>query len=306
MKLNDLEQVKALQTEMISIIDRNTQGVEDCSTLIPNLDFFRREQPTTQPYSCLVEPSVVLVVQGKKQMLLGGEPYNYDTQHFLFTSLDLLADSICIEATPEKPCFGLSLKLDIGAMTELIAQNKLKPPKDNSVNPGIGIGKVELSMLEPFKRLLNLFNEPEAIETLAPLIEREIYYRLLMSNQAQRLWQIVSIGSQSHRIAKAVNWLKSNYSSPLSVDELADHVRMSTSTFHHHFRKLTAMSPLQYQKWLRLSEARRLMLNESLDAATAAFQVGYESPSQFSREYNRLFGSPPKRDIADLRNQVIR
>ena len=159
------------------------------------------------------------------------------------------------------------------------------------------------TLLAPFDRLLALLDEPAAIPVLAPLIEREIHYRLLLSDQAARLWQIASVGSQSHRIAKAIDWLKTNYARPLRVDELAAHVQMSLSSLHHHFRQLTAMSPLQYQKWLRLNEARRLMLNERHDAASAAFMVGYESPSQFSREYGRLFGAPPKRDIEGLRLQ---
>ena len=141
---------------------------------------------------------------------------------------------------------------------------------------------------------------------LAPLIEREIHYRLLMSNQAARLWQIASVGSQGHRIAKAIDWLKVNYMATLRIDDLASQVQMSPSSLHQHFRQLTAMSPLQYQKWLRLNEARRLMLNEDLDAASAAFEVGYESPSQFSREYTRLFGAPPKRDIEGLRRKAGR
>ncbi len=153
-------------------------------------------------------------------------------------------------------------------------------------------------------RLLALLDEPDAIPTLAPMFQREIHYRLLTSDQASRLRQIASVDSQGYKIAKAIDWIKLNYASPLRVEYLAACAQMSTPTFHHHFRQLTAMSPLQYQKWLRLHEAKRLMLNEHLDAADAAFQVGYESPSQFSREYSRLFGAPPKRDIAALRDSV--
>src|SRR5690606_1456515 len=141
---------------------------------------------------------------------------------------------------------------------------------------------------------------------LAPLIKREIHFRLLQSDQASLLRQIASIDSQSHRIAKAIDWLKLNYAAHLRIEDLAALVQMSTPSFHHHFRQLTAMSPLKYQKWLRLNEAKRLMLNEHLDASSAAFQVGYESPSQFSREYSRLFGAPPKRDIEELRHRAGR
>ena len=149
--------------------------------------------------------------------------------------------------------------------------------------------------------MIDLLAEPKDIPILAPIIQREILYRLLVGDQGVRLRQMASVRSQSHQIARAINWLKGNFTRPLRIDDLATQVHMSTSTFHHHFRTLTAMSPLQYQKWLRLNEARRLMLTEHADATTAAFNVGYESPSQFSREYARLFGSPPLRDITSLR-----
>jgi AraC-like DNA-binding protein len=152
--------------------------------------------------------------------------------------------------------------------------------------------------------LLDLLAAPQDIPILAPLIQREILYRLLVGEQGARLRQIAAAGSPSQQIAQAIAWLKRHYTRPLRIEDLAAHAHMSPSTFHHHFRTLTAMSPLQYQKWLRLNEARRLMLTERLDAATAAFQVGYESPSQFSREYRRVFGAPPLRDVTTLRHMA--
>lgn len=169
------------------------------------------------------------------------------------------------------------------------------------VSGSAAIGSMTFSLLEPFVRLLALLNEPDAIEILSPLIVREIHYRLLTSDLAGRLWQLASIGSQSHRVWRVVNWLRRNYTKPLCVEELAIYAQMSTTTLHHHFREHVTMSPLQYQKWLRLNEAKRLMLNDNLDVSSAAFQVGYESPSQFSREYSRLFGIPPKRHIDAMR-----
>jgi AraC-like DNA-binding protein len=292
----------AMHEGLANVIGRWTVGKEDCLTPIPNLAFFRRELPT-EPCACLVEPSVVLVVQGAKQLLIGDQAYAYDTERFLITSLDLPASSQVLEASPGNPCLGLVLRLDLRVMAELITQSGL-PPRDRTTEGSATLGTITPALLEPFSRLLTLLDEPGAIAVLAPLIEREIHYRLLMSDLAARLWQITSVGSQSHRIGRAIDWLKANYARPLRIDKLAAHVQMSTSSLHHHFRQLTAMSPLQYQKWLRLSEARRLMLNEGLDAASAAFQVGYESPSQFSREYSRLFGTPPKRDIQRLRHKV--
>lgn len=161
-------------------------------------------------------------------------------------------------------------------------------------------------LIEAFGRLIDLLDEPDAIPVLAPLIQREIHYRLLLSDQAALLWQITAAGSHSQRVAKAIDWLKANYASPLRIDDLASRVQMSTSSLHHHFRKLTAMSPLQYQKWMRLNEAKRLMLNEAMDATSAAFHVGYESPSQFNREYSRTFGQAPKRDIVALRGEAAK
>ena len=165
----------------------------------------------------------------------------------------------------------------------------------------MAIGEITLPLLVAFQRLVDLLAEQKDIPILAPLIQREIIYRLLVGDQGARLRQIASTGSQGNQIAQAVDWLKGNFAQPLRIDDLAKQVNMSTSTLHHHFRALTAMSPLQYQKWLRLNEARRLMLTENQDASTAAFQVGYESPSQFTREYGRLFGMPPLRDITNLR-----
>lgn len=266
---------------------------------IQGLSFFRREN-VTQPCACMVEPSMVFVAQGAKQMLLGDDAYPYDPEHFLINSIDLPASSQVIAASTEKPCLGLVLKLDLRIIAELIAQGNLTPPAERATDRALVLGTLTPHLLEPFTRLLDLLDEPEAIPMLAPLILREIHYRLLRSDQAARLWQIVALGSQSQRIGKAIDWLKNNYANPLRIEELASRVQMSASSFHAHFRQLTAMSPLQYQKWLRLNEARRLMLNERLDAASAAFQVGYESPSQFSREYSRLFGAPPKRDIENL------
>ena len=295
--------LNALREAMVDSIGRRTVGNTDSPTPISSLSFFRREMPMP-PTICLVAAGIVLVVQGEKQMLVGGEAYPYDIHRFLITSLDLPANSRIVSASPEKPCLGLVLKLDLRIMAELIAQGGLPLPTARANDRSVGIGTVTPVLLEPFKRLLDLLDEPETIPVLAPLIEREIHYRLLKSDQAARLWQIASVGSQGHRVSKAIDWLKVNYTAALRIEDLAAHVQMSPSSLHQHFRQLTAMSPLQYQKWLRLNESRRLMLNEDSDAASAAFEVGYESPSQFSREYTRLFGAPPKRDIEGLRRKA--
>lgn len=294
--------LNTMHAGLADIIGKWLKGEGDCSTSIDNLLFFRRET-LTEPCACMVEPSIVFVVQGSKQLLIRDQSFAYDTQSFLLNSLDIPASSQVLDASVDRPCLGLVLKLDLRVMAELITQSGLPTPSDRATSGSTSIGTMTPALLEPFCRLLALLDDPVAIRVVAPLIEREIHFHLLRSNLAARLWQIASVGSQSHRIARAVNWLRANYAQPLSIDELAIHAQMSASTLHHHFRLLTAMSPLQYQKWLRLNEARRLMLNERFDAASAAFQVGYESPSQFSREYGRQFGVPPKRDIAALRRQ---
>ncbi|WP_054921361.1 AraC family transcriptional regulator [Pseudomonas sp. NBRC 111138] len=288
---------------LIQSIGSRMPSPGDYAMPIPGLGFYRREQPAA-PVVCMVEPCIVLVAQGEKQLWVGGEGYPYDTSRFLVTSLDIPANSEVLAASPEQPCLGLTFKLDLRMLAELIAQGGLPPVRERAVMKGVGIGTVTDGMLAAFARLVALLDEPEAIPVLAPLIQREIHYRLLKSDQAGRLRQICSVDGQGYRIAKAIDWLKLNFDAALRVEELAARVQMSAATFHHHFRQLTAMSPLQYQKWLRLNEARRLMLNEHQDVSSAAFKVGYESPSQFSREYSRLFGVPPKRDMATLRGRA--
>lgn len=299
---NTAAQHSSAQERLARIIGDRIDRPGDFGTPIEGLGFFRREHPSP-PVVCMVEPSIILVARGEKQLWVGGEGYPYDPSRFLITSLNLPANSEVLAASPEQPCLGLTLKLDVRMLAELAAQGGLSPVRNKSVVGGVGIGTVTDALLASFERLLALLEEPDAIAILAPLIKREIHYRLLMSDQANRLRQITAVDGQGYRIAKAIDWLKLNYTSALRVDELAAQVQMSAATFHHHFRQLTAMSPLQYQKWLRLNEARRLMLNEHKDVSTAAFKVGYESPSQFSREYSRLFGVPPKRDITVLRGQ---
>ena len=272
-------------------------------TAIPALSLARRDAPT-EPTSYMYEPSVCVIAQGAKRVLLGDDTYVLDAHHFLITSVDLPTVVQIIKASREKPYLGLILKLDRREISQLMVDSHLPPPRAQQSSRGMAIGEVTLPLLSACQRLIDLLAEPQDIPILAPIIQREIMYRLLVGDQGARLRQIASAGSQSHQIAQAIDWLKSHYTLPLRIDDLAAQVHMSPSTFHHHFRALTAMSPLQYQKWLRLNEARRLMLTERLDAATAAFQVGYESPSQFSREYSRVFGAPPLRDITSLRQMA--
>ncbi len=289
----------ALET-MGKSIARWTDKSDRIETAIPGLTLARRDEPS-EPISILYEPRICVIAQGAKRVQLGDDAYVYDAHHYLVTSVDLPTFVQVIKASPEKPYLGLVLKIDQREISQLMVDSNLPPPHPQQSSRGMATGEVTLPLLTAFQRLIDLLDEPKDIPILAPIIEREIFYRLLVGDQGARLRQIASAGSQSNQIARAIDWLKGNFTRPLRIDDLAAQVNMSTSTFHHHFRQVTAMSPLQYQKWLRLSEARRLMLAEDQDATTAAFEVGYESPSQFSREYSRLFGAPPLRDVSNLR-----
>lgn len=275
---------------------------EDVSTPIDGLSFFRRTRPT-EPDLCLVEPALLVVAQGAKQMVVGGAPHRYDPSGFLITSLEIPGQTQIIEASPDAPCLGLVMKLNQRMLAEMVASNVI-PPSQRADRRSVAVGTVTPELISPLERLVALLDEPDAIPVLAPLILQEIHYRLLLSDQGARMWSFVAAGNPNQRILSLLNWMKENYAEPLRVEHLAERAQMSASTFYQHFRDLTTMSPLKYQKWLRLNEARRLMLNDHLDAATASYRVGYESPSQFSREYARLFGNPPKRDIDQLRLAV--
>lgn len=288
--------------ELVEPIARWSQGYRDRVTAVSGLGLFRREAPAP-PAFCMIEPSIVVVVQGAKRMWIDETAYQYDVSRFLITSLDLPGRSEVIDASVEQPCLGLVLQLDRFLLAELIAQGVAPLSRERGAMSSVGLGVATPTLLAPLARLVTLLDEPAAIDVLAPLIQREIHYRLLQSDQANRLRQIASVDGHGYRIARAIDWLKTHYASPMRIEELASQAQMSTQTFHQYFRQLTTMSPLQYQKRLRLDESRRLMLNEHLDAASAAFRVGYESPSQFSREYSRLFGAPPKRDITNLRRE---
>jgi len=299
--MNDLKSMRDALTEKVAHWTRENAHP---STAIPNLVLSRWESPT-EPMSVLYEASVCMVTQGAKRVLIGEDTLVYDAHHFLITALDLPAMAQILEASREKPFLAIVLKLDRQAIAQMMVDSNLPPPRVQPAGRGMAVSELSLPLLSAFLRLIDLLDQPADIPILAPLIQKEILYRLLVGEQGPRLRQIAAAGSHSHGISRAIGWLRSNFAKPFRVDDLAARNGMSVSTFHHHFRAMTAMSPLQFQKWLRLHEARRLMLTERMDAATAAFEVGYESPSQFSREYNRLFGAPPSRDIRNLKQVPI-
>ncbi len=306
MEINAVSEVgveNSLEIGVAALADRIARWTENGelhTTVVPGLSLFRRNE-ATEPISGMYEPSICMAVQGAKRVILGEETYVYDAHHYLITSVHLPTIVQIIDASPEKPYLGLRLKLDLREVSQLMVDSNLPQPRPQKSSRGMATGEMTLPLIMAFQRLIDLLGETQDVPILAPNIQREIIYRLLVGEQGERLRQIATAGSQSQQIAKAIGWLKSNYFLAISMDDLAAQANMSTSTFHHHFRSLTALSPLQFQKQLRLQEARRLMLAERMDAANAAFQVGYESPSQFNREYNRQFGAPPLRDITKLR-----
>ena len=289
----------ALETLRESIARWTNEGDQQPSA-VPALSLFRQDEPA-EPMSAVYEPCICLVVQGAKRVLLGTESYVYNAHQYLIASVDLPTFVQVIEASKERPLLGLKLTFDLQQVSKLLIDSNFPHHRAQQPGHGMATSEITLPLLTAFQRLVDLLDEEQDIPILAPIIQKEIVYLLLVGEQGARLRQIAAAGSQSQQMARAIAWLRNNFTQQLRIDDLASQARMSTSSFHNHFRSMTALSPLQYQKHLRLHEARRLMLAESLDAASAAFQVGYESPSQFSREYNRLFGAPPLRDITKLR-----
>jgi len=276
-------------------------GLRD--TEVRGLALYRRSAPTPCA-SAAYEPRLVVFVQGQKRINVGSTTYLCDESTFLLTSIDLPVVSQVIKASPEEPMLGLQLKLDMAEVRRVLSEEEFPLPGESSGARGMAVGVTSAELLGACSRLIDLLDAPRDIPFLSELIQREIIYRLLRSPQGQHLRAIATQGEQSHRTARAVAWLRANYARPLRVEELASVAQMGLSTLHHHFRSLTAMSPLQYQKQLRLHVARERMLNDGLDVASAAYEVGYESTTQFNREYSRFFGLPPGRDIKARRQAL--
>jgi hypothetical protein len=240
-----LAALHALRKDIARWTDKGDQPV----TAIPGLSLYRRDEPT-QPTSVMYEPSICLAAKGAKRVLLGGDTYVYDAHHFLITSVDLPTVAQVTKASPERPCLVLMLRLDPREISQLMADSNLPPPRTQPSSRGMATGLVTGPLLTCCQRLIDLLDEPKDIPNLAPIILREIFYRLLVGGQGTHLRQMALAGSQRQQMARAIYWLKSNFTRPCRIEELASQVNMSTSTFHHHFRTLTTMSPLQCQKWL--------------------------------------------------------
>ncbi|WP_082568428.1 AraC family transcriptional regulator [Rhizobacter sp. Root1221] len=301
----DQLQATLMRAELAAWVDRLTVTDGAHPTAIPRLTLARVSR-SEHPVHTICEPAFCVLAQGSKRVLLGDEVYLYDSSHYLVVGQNLPVAGQVVDATREAPYLGLRLDFDVKDIATLALDLKLGGGLPRSTaQRGMFTGELSASLLDPLLRLTKLLASPEDIPTLAPLITREILYRLLKSPDGWRLVQMSMVDSHNQRIAQAISVLSQRFQESLRVDDLAAEVHMSVSSLHHHFKAITAMSPLQFQKQLRLLEARRAMICEHLDAATAGHRVGYESQSQFNREYSRLFGAPPARDIKRLREMQL-
>jgi AraC-like DNA-binding protein len=246
---------------------------------------------------------VCIIAQGSKQVLLNDEVFRYDPGNYLISTVDLPIVSRVVEASPDKPYLSFRLTLDPAMVASVMMESDIRFKKGDASVKAMDVSPIDADMLDAAVRLARLLDRPDEINILAPLIMREMIYRLLRGEQGARLGHLMTSGD-TRRISKAIGHLREHFHEPLRIETIARQLGMSVSGFHHHFKSVTAMSPLQFQKQIRLQEARRLMLGEDLDAASAGFRVGYEDPSYFSRDYKKQFGAPPQRDIARLRSDL--
>ena len=294
-------QAEDMRAAVAGKIAAHAPSVGENRTAVSGLSLYRR----TAPSPCnraTYEPSLSVFVQGRKLINLGGTEYLCGPSSFLLSSIDVPVQSQILEASEKAPLLSMFLRLDMPMVRDVLSRDDLPEPEFSPQRRGLAMGEATAGLLAACARLIDLLDTPEDIPFLGHLIQREIIYRILRTPQGERLRAIATAGDLSYRTARAIAWLKANYTKPLRMEELAQVARMGVSTLHHQFRSLTAMSPLQYQKQLRLQAARQRMLMDGMDATTAAYEVGYESVSQFSREYSRFFGQPPMRDIRTLRD----
>lgn len=292
--------LEAQQAELADRIARNIPGDGLHPTSVQGLWLIRASEPS-QPLPTVYHPSICVVVQGRKQAMLAEEVFLYDPLNYLVVSMSLPITGQILDATPDRPYLCLRVDIDTAMVGELVRQ--LPMERDNAAARGraVYLGRTSASLLDAMLRLVRLLDTPGEAAVLAPLALREIHYRVLAGELGARLRELCDVDGTAQRVARSIELIKQRYHEPLRVEQLASTAHMSVSSFHEHFKAATAMTPLQYQKQLRLQEARRLMLMDGIEAAAASHRVGYESPSQFSREYRRLFGAPPRREVMAMR-----
>ena len=290
-----------LCAELAGRLDRRTVTDGGHETAIRELTLYRFSHPT-KPAPVLQEPAVYVVVQGRKQVTVGDESYVYDPSQYLAVSLELPAVGHVVKASPTKPYLCLTLKVDPRELAALIVESGLPAASDDHDGRALYVSSLEAPLLDGLLRLWRLLDTPRDIAVLAPLILRELHYRLLQGEQHGRLAEMAIGDGRLRRVAGAIAWIKEHFAEPLQIAALAKRANMSPSALHSHFKAVAAVSPIQYQKRLRLQEARRRLLSGGTTAEAIAYEVGYASPSQFSREYVRLFGQPPRRDAERIRD----
>ncbi|MGZ2746989.1 AraC family transcriptional regulator N-terminal domain-containing protein [Burkholderia stagnalis] len=303
MDMTDLAASRASgRRELAALISRFAPVDGSHATAIPALMFHKHTHPID--LGCGVSRAAfVLAAQGAKRVVVADQAYEYDSQNCLITSIDLPILSRVTKASPDAPYLCLSFALNPQRIVELAAEMRLPDGGAGPEGEGIALAELTPPLLDVALRLVRLLDTPADIPVIAPLIEKELLYRLMTSEQGARLRHMAVAGSQTHRISRAIEWIRDHFAEPMRVETLAQVVNMSVSSLHHHFKHVTTLSPLQYQKQLRLHEARRLLLRPGCDVGSVAASVGYESASQFSREYSRLFGAPPMRDVVQLRRK---
>jgi len=292
--------MRADQEELADRIARATPR-EGTVEVQPGLHFRRSSRPTERLHG-FYEPSFCVIAQGSKELVLGEDRFLYDPAHYMISTVELPMTGQVVEASPERPFLGFRLVLDPSVVTSVMVESGIVQPRgDGGGVKSVDVSALDANLLDATLRLVRLVDAPGEYRVLAPLVIREIIYRLLTGAQAGRMRHLATFGGHAHRMVRAVEKLRKNFDKPLRIEDIARELGRSVSGFHAHFRAVTAMSPLQFQKQLRLQEARRLMLSEDLDAAEAGYRVGYEDASHFSREYKRHFGEPPMRDVERLR-----
>lgn len=289
------------------LAERIAQAIRQDGEVEPlaGLHLFRCSTPS-EPLYGVSKPCICVIAQGSKVVLLGDSRYRYDPAHYLLATVELPIVGQVIEASHERPYLSLRLDLDPALVGSVLVEAGHLSSRNPDDIRAMDVSPLDANLLDTVVRLMRLLDSPAEARILRPLITRELVYRLLVGEQGNRLRHMALLGGHTDLIAEAVERLRRNFDQPLRIDSLAKEVGMSVSGFHHHFKAVTAMSPLQYQKQIRLQEARRIMLGENLDAASAGYRVGYDDASQFSREYKRMFGQPPVRDVERLREAVGR
>lgn len=295
--------IPARQQELAALIARGL-GDEPWVEPFDDLRFYQMTEPSECTHG-VSEPCFCIIAQGRKQIFLGEESYQYDPAHYMLSTVEMPISSQILEASEDEPFLSVVVRLDSKLVSSVMVEAAHPAAHTEAGTRGLNIARLDGDLLDAVIRLVRLVDSPDDAHFLAPLFIKEIVYRLLIGEQGDRLRQLAVLGGNSHRIAKAIDRLKSDFDQQLRIEDLAKELGMSTSSFHHHFKEVTAMTPLQYQKHLRLQEARRLMLADDLDAASAGFQVGYNDASHFSREYKRLFGQPPMAHVEQLREDAI-